>query len=495
MGRVSMPQGRGSQMHNRRDYAKYGREIPSNIDQSRTGENIVIVDRDVRQAYEDIFGAAVAEYNAGQQRADRQITDYYDRIAKSRNGEKLFYEDIVQWGDKDDFTDPVTRQKAISALVEYASTFSARNPNLALIGAYIHLDEASPHLHLDYVPVATGYKRGMSTRNSLDRALKQMGFAPEKGTEGRKNNATMSWKRRERSYFGALCRKQGLVVGAEQKARGSYAVEVYKELQDTVHETERLQASKKVLSADVAELRSLQTDIAAVDKVGTHLLGLTIVKDAALAPIQEQAKAYAANRDEMQTLRARSAAVSRQEQQLSERGQQLAEQATALAAREQQVQAMYQRQLDLNVLLEDAERAKHEKDKQIAALRKGNRELQALAEPQRDLQEQVKRLESRLGAMSSLLREGMLAFKQLTSDLPYPASSWRDAIICRVASVARWFNDGLASAISRDKGYSQEIIREHGELTGERPRYRSVHQPEEEQQPQRSERRDDELER
>lgn len=230
MGRVSMPQGKGSQMHNRREYEKYGKPIPDNIDVSKSHENITLVDKDIRQAYGEIFGEALEKYNGKQKRADRKIESYYDHIQKSKNGEKLFYEDVVQWGSKEDFQNPETRQRAKEALVEYVRTFEERNPNLKLIGAYIHMDEASPHLHLDYVPVAHGYSRGLETRNSLDKAMKQMGFQPEK--ESRKNNATKLWKEGERAYFADLCRGMGLEVEAERKARGSLSVEEYKEARD-----------------------------------------------------------------------------------------------------------------------------------------------------------------------------------------------------------------------------------------------------------------------
>lgn len=215
MGKISMPQGKGSQLHNRREYEKIGKEIPSHIDKSKMSENEILVDRDIKQAYKEIFDDSVREYNERQKRADRKIENYYENIKNSKNGERLFYENVVQWGKKDDFNDPANREKAKKALKEYAETFPERNPNLKLIGAYIHMDEASPHMHIDYIPIAGGYKTGMKKRNSLDRAMKEMGFKPE--NENRKNNATKMWKDRERAYFADLCRKNGLEVEKEEK--------------------------------------------------------------------------------------------------------------------------------------------------------------------------------------------------------------------------------------------------------------------------------------
>lgn len=252
MGRISMPQGKGSQMHNRRDYDKIGRPVPDNIDVSRSPENIVLVDKDIQQAYDEIFGEALAEFNGKQKRADRKIDSYYDHIQKSKNGEKPFYEDIVQWGQLDDFTKPETRELAKTALVKYVKGFEERNPNLRLIGAYIHMDEASPHLHLDYIPVASGYSRGLAIRNSLDKAMKQMGFQPE--NESRKNNATKLWKERERAVFGEICRDLGLDVEVERKARGSLSVEEYKEARHKM--TGEINQELKSLNDTAAQLRA-----------------------------------------------------------------------------------------------------------------------------------------------------------------------------------------------------------------------------------------------
>lgn len=236
MGRISMPQGKGSQLHNRRDYEKIGKAIPDNIQSYRTYQNVTIVDKDIRAAYKEIFGKVLQEYNKRQKRADRRIDDYYEHISKSKNGEKLFYEDVLQWGSMEDFrADPRLREKAKECLVEYAKTFEIRNPNLKLIGAYIHMDEASPHLHLDYIPVARGYKTGLQARNSLDKAMKQMGYTPVK--ESRKNNATKLWKENERAYFGELCRNKGLKVETERSLRRKqFTVSEYKEAQNEMLE-------------------------------------------------------------------------------------------------------------------------------------------------------------------------------------------------------------------------------------------------------------------
>lgn len=373
MGRVSMPQGKGSQMHNRREYEKYGKPTPDNIDVSKSHENITLVDKDIKEAYREIFGEALDKYNAKQKRADRKIEDYCDHIKKSKNGEKLFYEDVVQWGSKDDFQNPQTRERAKEALVKYVEGFEERNPNLKLIGAYIHMDEASPHLHLDYVPVANGYSRGLETRNSLDKAMKQMGFQPE--NESRKNNATKLWKESERAVFGEICRGLSLEVEPERKSdRKSLTVEEYKDARDEM--LGDIEQEKKAIVAEVEPLRELKTGIDEIAGTGKTILpGVVAVKKKDLEAVKEQAKAYTANRDEIGELRQRSAAVSQREQRADQREQQLDNKANELAMQQQQLQQMYQRQLNLNQLLEKSEQNGRAKDKQIADLQRENGSL------------------------------------------------------------------------------------------------------------------------
>lgn len=373
MGRVSMPQGKGSQMHNRREYEKYGKPTPDNIDVSKSHENITLVDRDIKEAYREIFGEALDKYNAKQKRTDRKIEDYCDHIKKSKNGEKLFYEDVVQWGSKDDFQNPQTRERAKEALVKYVEGFEERNPNLKLIGAYIHMDEASPHLHLDYVPVANGYSRGLETRNSLDKAMKQMGFQPE--NESRKNNATKLWKESERAVFGEICRGLGLEVEPERKSdRKSLTVEEYKDARDEM--LGDIEQEKKAIVAEVEPLRELKTGIDEIAGTGKTILpGVVAVKKKDLEAVKEQAKAYTANRDEIGELRQRSAAVSQREQCADQREQQLDNKANELAMQQQQLQQMYQRQLNLNQLLEKSEQDGRAKDKRIADLQRENGSL------------------------------------------------------------------------------------------------------------------------
>jgi hypothetical protein len=268
MGSISMPQGRGNRQHNLRNYGEG--KLPSNIDVTRTDQNIVWKDETITHAYHRIFDDAVAEYNARQKRKDRQIKDYRTHILNSKNGEKEFYEDVLQWGKQEDFMEhPEWREIAKDCLLEYIEGFEDRNPGLELIGAYIHMDEASPHMHFDYIPVAEGYKTGVQKRNSLDRAMRNLitirtgsEYSPrpdEKDASGKcTDNATKQWKEMERAHFKKICIRRGLAVDGEIKTpeRDSLSVLEYK-AEMRKQEIQKLEAQEKELRGTLRNLQSL----------------------------------------------------------------------------------------------------------------------------------------------------------------------------------------------------------------------------------------------
>ena len=170
---ISFMNGEGSIGHNTRRF------IADNVDASRTPNNITLIHEDIKQAYHKLFDKALKEYNAKQKRKDRQIKSYYDKISRSKQ-EKLFYEVIVQIGNKDDTgVGSSSAEVATWVLKDYVKKFQLRNPQLYVIGAYIHLDEETPHLHLNFIPWVSGCKRGLETKTSLKAALATRGFVSE----------------------------------------------------------------------------------------------------------------------------------------------------------------------------------------------------------------------------------------------------------------------------------------------------------------------------
>ena len=203
-------------------------------------------------------------------RSDRIVKDYRAHILNSKNGEKEFYEDVLQWGKQDDFkNNPSLREVAKECLLEFIKDFDKRNPGLELIGAYIHMDEASPHMHFDYIPVSEGYKTGIQKRNSLDRAMRNLihirtghEYSPrpaEKDLNGKcTDNATKQWKKLERAHFRRICIRHGLTVDEETKTpeRDSLSVLEYKaEMQK--QNIAVLTAQETELNNSVNNLRSL----------------------------------------------------------------------------------------------------------------------------------------------------------------------------------------------------------------------------------------------
>lgn len=273
MGRISMPIGKGSISHNRRNYPDD--RWPDHIDRSRTEENILLVDKTLNEAYDEIFGEAIAEYNAKQIRPDRRIDDYQQKLLHSKNGEKLMYEYVLQWGKKEDFEkNPKLRDVAKAALEKYVADFPDRNPHIKIVGAYIHMDEQSPHLHLDVIPVADGYKKGLKLRNSLDRALQQQGCSPEKKktAEGKdvRKTALEVWKDRERAYFAGVCQEKGLEVEPERQwGRGNLSVAEYKEAREKM--IAPLEQERNGITQAIADLRSKAAELktSEEDKVAT----------------------------------------------------------------------------------------------------------------------------------------------------------------------------------------------------------------------------------
>jgi len=269
---ISFPKGKGSLTHNNRDF------IAQNVCEERTHWNRTYIRESLEDAYEKCFGEALREYNAGQKRNDRKIQNYRKKIENSDNRENVFYENIVQLGTKDntpvvDENGNLTEaaQEAIRLLDEYARTFQERNPNLYLFNCVLHLDEATPHLHIDYIPVATGYKQGMKIRNSITKALQQMGF--EKG-KGRYQNEVIDWEAREREYLTGLCRERGIEVAVQGDKRDNLTLPEYKEAMRKVEgleqEADRLSEETKGLFEQRAELNrqanEIRTGIAAKEQ-------------------------------------------------------------------------------------------------------------------------------------------------------------------------------------------------------------------------------------
>lgn len=215
---ISMMVGKGSLNHNNRTF------IAKNVDRERSKGNKVYVKESIKKVYHTLFDKALETYNAKQTRADRRIGNYYEKIRTSKQ-EKLFHELIVQIGNRDDTNCGMMESVyAQSALGDYMNGFQERNPNLRVFNAVMHLDEETPHLHIDYVPFSTGNKRGLSTKVSLKGALKAQGFV---GT-GRFDTEWKRWVEREKQCLAEIMERyqmEWLQKGTHEKHLSVYDFE------------------------------------------------------------------------------------------------------------------------------------------------------------------------------------------------------------------------------------------------------------------------------
>lgn len=162
---ISAMSGDGVVAHNRRTY------FAENVDPTRTHLNIEYCYTPIEQAYHNLFDEALAEFNAKQKRKDRCIENYYEKICSGKQ-EKPFYEVIFQIGNREDMAAASENgELAKTVLDKFYHSFVERNPQLHVYSAHLHMDEATPHLHIDFIPFTSGSKRGLSTRVSLKQAL------------------------------------------------------------------------------------------------------------------------------------------------------------------------------------------------------------------------------------------------------------------------------------------------------------------------------------
>ena len=197
---ISAMVGHGSVNHNSRKFHA------KNTDPERSHLNVTYCQENIKAVYHELFDEALERYNAKQTRADRRIENYYEKI-RSGKQEKPFHEIILQVGNKDDMSaDSDEGRLAAAVLDEYMRAFQERNPNLRVFSAHLHMDEATPHLHIDFVPFTTGSKRGLDTRVSLKQALAAQGF--KGGTRG--DTEWSQWVRSEKEQLSAVMERHGI---------------------------------------------------------------------------------------------------------------------------------------------------------------------------------------------------------------------------------------------------------------------------------------------
>lgn len=192
--------GKGSVNHNSRKFKA------ENVNGERSHLNIDYCNENIKDIYHQLFDEALKKYNAKQTRNDRKIDDYYEKIRSSKQ-EKPFHELILQIGDRETMnSESENGEMAKQILDEYFQDFQERNPLLRVFSAHLHMDEATPHLHIDFVPFTTGSKRGLETRVSLKQALSMQGF--KGGSRG--STEWSQWVQAEKEQLAAVMERHGI---------------------------------------------------------------------------------------------------------------------------------------------------------------------------------------------------------------------------------------------------------------------------------------------
>lgn len=254
---ISAMSGDGVVAHNRRTY------IAENVDQTRTHLNIEYCYTPIEQAYHELFDEAQAEYNAKQKRKDRRIENYYEKICNG-DQEKPFYEVIFQVGNKDDMG-AASENGALAKeiLDKFYHSFLERNPQLHVYSAHLHMDEATPHLHIDFIPFTTGSKRGLSTRVSLKQALADQGITGE----GRSLTERDLWVQKEKKALAEIMLEHGI----EWEQKGEHK----EHLSALEFKREKRKEELAELEQSIERVQQKQVSIKAVEQIETKPLPLT----------------------------------------------------------------------------------------------------------------------------------------------------------------------------------------------------------------------------
>ena len=264
---ISIAKGKGSIGHNSRDFKA------ENVDPDRVHLNTCYINEDIKEVYHKLFDDALQKYNDKQKRSDRKIDDYYEKIRVSKQ-EKLFYEIIVQVGDFEDMNAVSNYGKmAETILHKYMADFQERNPTLYVFSAHLHMDEATPHLHIDFVPYTDGNKRGLGTKNTLKGALEKLGF-----TGGTRSDTELNqWQNSEKEVVAKIMLEHGIEwekKGTHEKKlsdlnyKKKMRIQEVEKLEEQLVESEEAVANLKAeISKNKQELTAVKTKKTKVKKV------------------------------------------------------------------------------------------------------------------------------------------------------------------------------------------------------------------------------------
>ena len=424
---ISFCKGKGSLTHNNRKFST------PNVDRDRTPDNIIYKQQPLKEAYAECFGAAIEEYDNKQKRADRKIggiDGYMNKIKNSKNGEKLFYEVIAQIGTKYDCNSrTIDGEKARDILDEYMREFQERNPNLYVFNAVMHLDEETPHLHIDYIPVAEGYKQGMLRRNSLDKALKCQEIS---GKANKFENSTAAWQKRERAVLVEGIEKAGWEYKAVDSDRDDLTLSQYKamvaEIDKAVAELpDEIEVKPVPFAKDKVMVSA--TDLAALQQRAK----LSQVHEQATAKLEEKTKLLNYYMDHsLDTLSKSVQSAHSKSRLLSEKGHELDKEIAAARAEKEKFTGAYKAQLHINEI-----------NAKLYA------ENKAVKDENSDLKAKIKEQDAEIEIRVNKAVEAAVKPLKAKIDTQEQTISTMDYIINTLLQLMRFVRDRFAGKVSR----------------------------------------------
>ena len=140
-------------------------------------------------------------------------------------------------------------------------SFEERNPNFAIACSVMHNDEwhGTPHLHIDFVPIGEGYKKGPEKQLGFERALACMGYTD-------RITAFYEWRDKERQILKDICNCYGIETKTKAQEQADYRgetlpVDVYSNaMRDAKADAEVIKESAKIAAKHIRKEAEFQAD-------------------------------------------------------------------------------------------------------------------------------------------------------------------------------------------------------------------------------------------
>ena len=245
---------------------------------SEDGEFEIWCDKGVYEVYKENFEDSIKEYNDKQKRKDRKIIDtegdeitaYIKSLKESKrgkqtrkvskknsdgsvqeveitndNGQRILYELVVSAGNCNRKRDErgrvmytpdgyeihpqrVEREINKRAIRRFCEDFEANYQNFKIALCAYHADEqymnargnyewGIEHAHIDFIPVSTGYQRGLTKQAGMRKALEQMGFKNRYDSDGTYRNAYQDFCADAQTRFEEILHQEYLRYYIEDK--------------------------------------------------------------------------------------------------------------------------------------------------------------------------------------------------------------------------------------------------------------------------------------